>query len=327
VVCLVRGFILLIILNDVDSFFSKLITCSEAAETHHNKSEDVKAKILSSLGSSEDKDRIFSFPLIIQDGKKISPKRISDNELKGDPFPEILLIEKFIRTFAEQARLARVENMRTNLDENGVRMWIPITPIDTGKSPYTKCVEAKDFFDILLKRFYILSQFVYPRQFYSSGPKVNDLVVMFGQGEAYNLLLNQSLSSLESIELILKRYTDNNFKKFNDEFCKPLNSKIDPSDKLPLSMHIQENSNDNASDNVYIDKKNNSFRGCRISDSVNTTIQESPNETLSNFIDTSKNYALKSLVHVGGDVKFTNQNVLYVLDNINEDDNLYRRGY
>jgi len=308
-----------LLLKDVDSFFSKLRTCSEAAETHHNL-DDVKPKIISSLGSSEDakideNKKIYSFPLIIQDGKKISPKRISDNKLKDNPFPEILLIDKFVRTFAEQARLVRVENMRTNLDENGVRMWIPITPLDTGKSPYTKCVEAKDFFDILLKRFYILTQFVYPRQFYTQGAYKNDLVIMFGQGEAYNLLLNQSLSSLDSVKLILERYTDNDFKKFNEEFCKTLNSKIDPSDKLPLSMHIQENSNDSASDNVYIDKKNDSFRGCRISDSVNTTIQESPNETLSNFIDRSKNYSLKEIPTSKDCVKFTNENVLYLLDN------------
>jgi murein DD-endopeptidase MepM/ murein hydrolase activator NlpD len=303
-----------LILRDVDRFFNNLNACSITAEGHHNEDE-VKSKISTYLGTSEDKNKLYAFPLIVENGKKISPKRISEDILKDNPFPEISFIRKFVETFAEQARLARVEDMRSKLDENGVRMWIPISPIDVGQSPYTKCVSPEDFFNVLLNRFYILTQFVYPRQFYTRGVYNNDLVEMFGIGEAYNLLINQSFNSLNAVELELKKYESNDFNDFNSKFGSNY-SKIETPEKLPLSQYIP-NLNNSSSDNIYIDKNVNEFRGCEITDDIRG-IQNNLNDTLKKFIDRSKNYTFVEMGLSDDYIKFTNQNILYISDNKDE---------
>jgi len=328
-----------IILNDVDKFFDVLRTCSNNAEYHHNIQPNRNIIANNNLQDSgiNDNEKIYSFPLIIKSvynncnktETRTSPKEINDKLPASSPFPELSLINDFINTFSKQKDIAEDITRKQQKGDNNVNSWFPISPLDTAtfgtniSSPYLHIIPngngvntnsdiiIDQILNILLERFYILSQNSLSKDFY--GNKVySDL---YSKSEAYNLVLSINNSMLSS-----------NLKTFATNYSDPTNLynylKTSKSSDLKATYDfLNDNTIDrNQIDGIYVDKTNDNFSGVIIYDgeialqqttrSGSTLTDQFTNEVHTGF--------LKSLIMFGPtkeeSFSFTDENLYYIND-------------
>ena len=238
-----------IICDDVDKFFNILRETSYSAESDYNV-RNRKAILSGDYQDvintiNPDSTKIFAFPLII-DKQTMSPCQVKETRIApvklgiaiGETFPEIKLVNEFIKTFVTQRNLTAQYDMRIAQNADGTSVWIPISPVDSKLgttntvSPYygidtsdggktSQSVNGSTLppvvvpiqsstnlstdtrviqvFKIVLKRFYILTQNTFPYKFYEEN---NSYVSLFSQSEAINLAI--SMFNPEYVDLILE---------------------------------------------------------------------------------------------------------------------------
>lgn len=349
-----------IILNDVDIFFNKLHDVSIKAETSHNNS-DIKKILQGSIG--EDVNKIYAFPLVVDQTnvcggikeERVSPLNISkENNIN---FPELDFVNKFIQTFQQQARYEELYNMRNEQNADGSNVWIPISPIDSSsggassQSPYigidgfggsASINESTDsrllqILEIVLRRFYILSEGIIPFEFYRKEEN-NRYVEFFSISEALNLA--ESLTNDEYIENIktnIKNFSGNinsfyqgikdiNF-NVNDKTFNAYNfTESDAVDYFPITKGKESDGL------VYVDKYNIGFKGCEIYRN-NLEVQAQTDggdnsKPINKFIDNVKGNFFQQILGLSDDeayFEFTNENVQYIRDKLlySDDDESY----
>jgi hypothetical protein len=216
-----------IICNDIDYFFQTIRDTTIAAENHHEKNKNL---ILNNGDIRDNKEKIYAFPYFI---KKIFDKCGSPTETRmypldvsnqlgaGNEFPELLLVNKFIQSFLEIQKDNLVKDMRIKEDAQGNLKWIPISPFDSRfgttnsqkNSPYFSVENGggnvNNILNILLKRYYVLSQEIYGDKFYENK---QDLIEFFAKGEAINLassLKNKTL--IDNLLIQTQRFSNTQF--------------------------------------------------------------------------------------------------------------------
>jgi hypothetical protein len=174
-----------IILNDVDNFFSILRNYSYLAEEEHNKY--ISTIINDTSFRDVKKEKIYSFPLVINTNtsKRIAPIEMSEKCEK--PFPELILIDKFIKSFQKVQNTINKYNEKDLKDEQGNNIWIPISPKDSNinKSsifnPYFYCNTPQNYLSVLLNRYYAYKDIIYLDYLNDSN------IETYADGEACNL--------------------------------------------------------------------------------------------------------------------------------------------
>lgn len=341
-----------IILNDVDKFFNILKETSKSAEEHHNELINEIRDRIAPNDNIQGSEYLYPFPLIIKnkDGHcfntqvRTSPKEI--NEVISKPFPESTLITAFIDTFNKQKQFAIDFKARTNTNSDGTAIWIPISPLDSSLgdvSPITPYVgrvgNIDSILEILLERFYILTQFSIPADFYdendvsnpSASKYYNDF---FSYSEALNIALSVNNKDVSNdIITFAKKYNTNN--KINNFYIylKNNNKIITNYDNLKNYYVL---------DNVYYSNKNNNgYRGTNIylPDIQLQNVVEDNSNPLSVFINDVNNkkngvgwfWNRNKLPEAS--YSFTKENVLYIKDTptkkgvISENNNVFNTRY
>lgn len=273
-----------IISNDVDYFFKKLIETSRMAEIRHNN------ELLGLLTDEEyykDSDvKIYPFPLLVDKENiigsceereiRMSPKKIENKY--SYIFPEMDLVREFIETFKTQNRERFLLKQRTERDERGQNIWIPLGPLDSAiisssASPYLnvlrKLPNARiEIFRTLLTRYYVLTQFVIPVKFAvgESSDKKNEvlnLMEMYGSAEGANLV--NTLIGID-IKNIIDRETIRNFKNNITGFYETLKEETPNlySFDDPTNIPFVLSSSDSNYSNIYKLRDHNDFRGLEI---------------------------------------------------------------
>lgn len=215
-----------IILDDVDTFFLQLRKCAETAETLHSADFDIISSFDKSINPAD--KHIYAFPLvtkqsIVSGGNR--EERIAPIELsKKTKFPELEFVSDFINSFQLQRELTAENDFKNQVSSNGTTTYIPISPIDTTlsggspKSPYIGVGTAEaiantlpiktQIYQILLKRYYMLSQGILPNDFFSNGTvdgryKLDNASQvyrdLFAKAEAVNLITSLQLKSSNGV--------------------------------------------------------------------------------------------------------------------------------
>ncbi|MFW6246610.1 MAG: hypothetical protein ACOC22_00340 [bacterium] len=300
-----------LILDDVDKMFDILRETAEEAENHHKiyKNQIIDFNYRDVGENDRNNAYIYPYPLVIdnaiKDGVKreerVAPIKVSES-LGNDPFPELVLIRDFIDTFRRQSNIARQLNLKLLQNVDGSYKWIPLSPFDskinstTISTPYLgidtggATLESRptplfsddkivQIMEIVLKRFYVLTQYVYPFTYEKSisggdSETSNALMNLFSRSEAINLSV--SITNPELRNLILdfsKRYRNNveDFNSFLNNFMNNL---------YTLNLNEDEISGTNAefrdyiqlTEPIYIDKNNDNFVGCNVIISRNYSI-------------------------------------------------------
>ena len=335
-----------IILNDVDKFFNILRKCSYDAENDHH--VRYRTQIINDnfkdVTKNGDKDKIYAFPLIIKQEKvcnQIKETRtapIEFNYTLPEKFPEIVLIEKFIDTFLKQQKITELYNMRAEQNADGSFKWIPISPVDSRLAtsdlltPYygvdntnggseTQIINIssdprlKQVFQILMNRFYILSQNSLATGFYESGKGETELVKMYARAEAVNLAA--SITNTEYTNLLsnaAKAYS-NDATAFYDYLKKFVPDYYEFTQAQTPSLKI---SNGN---NLFTDKNNDGYVGFQLySDAVSlqTTETAGSDNLVIKFQKDATSSWWRRFLNGGKPLqtyyKFTEENVFYIKD-------------
>lgn len=283
-----------IILNDVDTFFNILRTTSINADRHHNEPPEAKSMImggnLRDIGTNED-ERIFPFPLVIRnksENGRLVEERIAPIELSNSmadmfgPFPELVLVKDFITTFRRQIDLNRQYNMMGDQNADGSHVWIPISPFDSrlgttntntpyigvdssvgggelNPIPLSNDSRLNQVLKILLRRFYVLTQYVLPNKFISDDGVDIELIRKHAIGEAINLATSITNQNLR-----------NNLKEFANRYKNNIDGLVGNdgyiSQNIPEYWNGVGNSNEfiNLHRPIYVNKNSNNYVGCKI---------------------------------------------------------------
>jgi murein DD-endopeptidase MepM/ murein hydrolase activator NlpD len=325
-----------LILDDVDTFFRVLRKTSESAETEHNEPNN-KRFIYNDIRDKNTKNEdqwIYAFPLVIEEHpvacgqvqNRVAPRKLSEKSPR--PFPEIKLCYDFMNTFAMQVALENVNDIKGQANQDGVSKWIPISPIDSTlvsqnlNSPYVNlsfepAKREAALSQILLNRFYILSEFAFGGMFYDTKDGISTaLTDFYSKSEASNIALG--VDNVDTINLYLSfasKYSGQ-LNKFYD-FLKSNTSNygsIVPNTFIPNGFSVQSNI-----DNIYINKSNEKYVGTTIygQEIQEQILPEDPSNPLFKFMDTYKNSGfwsfLKSKLKYGA-YQFTMQNTLLIND-------------
>lgn len=344
-----------ILLNDVDTFFDVLRKTSKDAQTHHNLPEN--KNIIINGDSYKDIKRsdstIFPFPLVVRKQKicnqekeeRIAPMELSDS-LKGSVFPELIMVQDFIDSFIKSQRLYRQATLKLNTDSNGDYKWIPFTPSDSTlvtpniKSPYfgkdgsggstnqqplnlSQSDKLSDVFDVLLKRFYILSQNTLSHDFYGlnddnasylgSSDVSKTYVKLYAQAEAINLA--NSISN-ENYGNLLKLFSENivnsndieNFYRYLESNLHSLYSD-DEEKSYPISNGYE----------MYKDKENGSYKGFSFIEmkDIATRVGSGKGDIFDKFVDENKNAWYEKNDNIDEDTyEFTQENIVLRKDSL-----------
>lgn len=333
-----------LILNDVDTFFKILRTTSNQAEEHHktNFNRIINGAGYADTGNGSQK-QIFAFPLVIKkelgcNNKDVRTAPIELNKsLYPNEFPEMILVKNFIETFTKQQVVTELLNMRGEQNADGTYKWIPISPVDsklatsnlstpyygidtTGGGASSQPINLSNdnrltqVFEILLKRFYILTQSSFPYDFYDIKQGQNQLVGMFSQSESINLassITNQNYGDM--IFNVAKIYsTDNGIENFYNyvKTYLPQYYAFSESDKTAMNI--------SGGDMVYVNKKNPDYKGFTMyNDSI--VIQDNAGVGIIETYQRNTNLSWWEKFKNGGEIlqsfyKFTNENVFYIKD-------------
>lgn len=338
-----------IILNDVDTFFGKIKSVSNEAIKVHNNPLNNKRIIMGDNSYSEKKGEntdIYPFPLVI-DTLHNREERVAPIELsKQVRFPEMELVYNFMDTFMIQNRYAKQINSRENQNDDGTYKWIPISPFDsklggaTPESPYLGINDnvRNGTLNIILQRFYMLTQGTIPEAFYPelSGKKkvVNQNKIrsdaylnLYSKAEAINL---ESTLTTEKNAQTLKVMADeygNNINKFYSDiseltttYYSETGTKVGSLYDFPQydPAYFLISSSSQSEGRVYTDKTNPNFEGINItsediqiqtlSENSNNPVDNFPAETrISGFFGQNKSISENYF-------DFTEQNLLYLWD-------------
>jgi len=336
-----------IILNDVDKFFGKIKATSNKAYDSHKEPANRKI-ILNDSDYAEKKDEdteIFAFPLVINTlsnrQERVAPIALS----KKVPFPELELVSDFMDTFLIQNRYAKQINARANQNDDGTFKWIPISPFDstlggaTPESPYLGISDdiQTETLNIILKRFYMLTQGTIPEAFYPDEfGKRNKVKENYTRSSAYlNLYSKSEAINLEST--LVSKNNANALKIMADKYSKSIEtfyrdisgitttynsdsgevtgSLYDFPQYDPEYFLISPSSGSEG--RVYVDKTDPGFEGLKLTneDIGLQTLSENTNNPVDNFKDEIKIsgfWGNKSSAEYYFD--FTEQNLLYLRD-------------
>jgi lysozyme len=353
-----------IILDDVDTFFRTLRKTSIKAETEHHvkhRSQILSGNLFQDVGGGNN-ETIYAFPLVIQRKKeqcaiketRIAPIDLS-NSIVGDPFPELVLVQKFIDTFITQRQLTEQAEMKSAQNADGTYKWIPISPFDSilgtseNKSPYygvdstgggsgpqpinlSQYPRMVQVMSIILKRFYILSQYVLPNKFYNDDAYAN----LFSESEAINLIA--SISNPTYVDLLAQFAKD--YQGRPDAFYQWIGVNIPDLYNFPANKYeffdildganIDYNgSTSNPEGDAYVNKDDFYFRGFAVNEGT-LTIQVPPTDTATTNTDNPIQTFITTTAQSGwnkfwrgtkleGFLKFTNENVFFIRDNNTKD--------
>lgn len=322
-----------IICDDVDYFYKTLRETVVAANTHHQK---YKGTILNDplYNQSDNPTDVFAFPLVIDSkNKRVYPKEISNNCANGtDPFPELILVGQFIDSFLQQKLQEEIKDLRSKTDTNGNNTWIPIGPIDSvyggeistnginSNSPYlglNNDMNVNSLLNILIRRYYILSQFTFGQ---GNDFSNKDVIKFYAESEALNIA--NSVSNTIAINLIktsvalkFKGNTPSNFYNYiaktpvlSDLYT--LNNSVNNT-KILLEDQIS----------VYRNKGNSNFKGVgNITPKSEIPKRNPVNDTVQTFLDSQKSGWFKDIINVifpsnkSIDPQMTKQNIFTVPD-------------
>jgi hypothetical protein len=338
-----------IILDDVDIFFQTIRDTSVKAEDKHHNIPDYYNIITGGrdYGDSTKLKRVFAFPLIINRTavvcggnreERIAPIELSKRLPK--PFPEMELINEFIDSFYMQDFAKNLPYLKTEKNDDGTNVWIPISPFDselgsdTTGTPYTtdgitistngddKIAEIIRKF---LQRFYILSQSSLFDSFY--GPDYNTrstYINLFSQSEAVNMatsIVNPTYR--EALKKLADDIKTNGVNSFYDVYLgksKTLQDIYDFRDGTVKSMPLSN------IDNVYVDRSNSGYTGVffpkdkpisiqvdQDSDDTKKTTTDKPVKKYLSEVKKNKLLDFKGK-YPESFYNFTNENVIYVED-------------
>jgi len=329
-----------IILDDVDTFFRIIRKTAEEAENNHHNLDDYKKIILSSQYGDVANDKIYAFPLIytkqpVSGGEReirIAPTEISKKLPKA--FPEIKLVEDFITTFFKQERFNVQYNMKNDVNEEGRYKWIPISPIDsklastTTYSPYINIDmfntdgnnSLVQILQIVLDRFYVLTQNSLPSSFYGDNKKtIESYVNFYSEAEAINLIASITSSKLSKLLFNFANYYQKNIdgeNGFYDYLEKHLPTYYDFDNKTNILV--------SGGKYAYVDKKNNEYVGFSIpnDDISEQTISDNSDNPIDKFYtDLTKKTFLNSILHIKiteASYGLTKENVYYIKDELTD---------
>jgi hypothetical protein len=331
-----------IILNDVDEFFTILRKTSQDAEIAHEKDY---AKITGN-NSDVNGNKIYAFPLIIDSSNVYGgskQERVAPISLRnsGIDFPELKMVDDFINSFQTQKNLNILFNTKNEVNDDGTYKWIPISPIDStlgGSSPESPYLGINDdvlpqLLQILLKRFYILTQGILYTDFYTVNPKDsahNAYLKLFAEAEAINLASAFSTTKNSSNSNNMMKELANKYSKNPELFYLDAQKYVSttynfPSDSITNFPITPSNTTDGL---VYVDKRNVNFQGMSLYEG-NIEIQKSLNvgeseKNSSNPVDKFASNAKVKFFEYGFFKKgspaeafyeITNENVFYIKDN------------
>ena len=339
-----------VILNDVDTFFGKIKSVSNEATKVHNNPLSNKRIIMGDNSYSEKKGEntdIYPFPLVI-DTLHNREERVAPIELsKKVRFPEMELVYNFMDTFMIQNRYAKQINSRENQNDDGTYKWIPISPFDsklggaTPESPYLGINDdvRNGTLNIILQRFYMLTQGTIPEAFYpdASGKKrivkqnkirSSAYMNLYSKAEAINLESTLATEkNAETLKVMADEYGSNINKFYADisgitttyytgDTGTKTGSLYDFAQYDPKYFLISPSSLSEG--RVYTDKTNPNFEGINITNEtiVFQDFKENTNDPIDNF---------KTETQISGfwgqDIStaeqyfgFTEQNLLYLKD-------------
>jgi hypothetical protein len=330
-----------IILNDVDKFFKLLGKTAQTAEADH----EVQKAIIASANDSKDVKnlKIFAFPLLIEKkpvygGEK--EERIAPIELsKKASFPELTLVQDFIKSFPDQANLAVQYNLRDEQNDDGSYKWIPVSPFDStlgGATPESPYVGVNDdvmnnVYKIMLKRFYILSQGTINNDFYTTDKKNaahTAYVSLYAKAEAANL----ASALIASKNSAVVRETIGKYKDKPDDFYKAITNISDTYDSGIINLYSfpQNDSkyfpvtpSDTETGRVYVNKNNSEFTGVYLYPrEIQTQTPPDENNVTTNPIDVFNVDAKSSGIFKSNTAEvyyeFTQENVIYIKDTTSE---------
>jgi hypothetical protein len=281
-----------IICDDIDRFFDILRETVEEAENHHERqrgvilgSNQVANNNPQNLDNNQDK-KIFPFPTIVEEARIVSggneytrqQRAYPDSEgligntlrLNGDPFPETLFVDEYIRATIDIQRQNNILNLRRQTDETGNNKWIPINPLDAAignrnvdyNSPYLNLNRVgsadnsiTEIFNRLANRIYILSQYSYNNLFYTNDTTGRNLRKFLAEAEAINIA--NSIDN-DVIRQKLKNETAGGF------FTEKIDSAIFNLSNSNEFVNIGGLPDNNPNSQVYIDRTNPNYRGFEI---------------------------------------------------------------
>jgi len=306
-----------IILNDVDKYFDIMRACSINAETHHTKFFNEITKGDDYKDVKKD-NKIYSYPLVIerrglcgqQSEVRIAPIKLSES--LSEKFPELNLVDQFIDSFKKIADSQKLNTAKADKNENGVNKWLPISPADTtlvsgSKSPYYGSNNnPTEIFDILIDRFYILSQNVLRETFYRD----NTAAITFGETEAVNLAESLIQPDVIDVMISISEQYKSDINEFN-KFATKNNLEKWSLSNNPVGLEI-------STDNVMLlNRKYPEYVGVSIVDSVTERIANDSNDPIEDFYKIKPKGIWGEIIDifdVDDDAKFamTNENLLLV---------------
>jgi len=326
-----------IILHDVDTFFDTLRKTSNLAEIAHNNIPD--KNIIADNNTDVSGKHIYSFPLIVRT-TSTTQERIAPIELqkRGANFPELTLVQEFIDSFQTQKNADAELNMRTEQNDDGTYKWIPVSPSDSilggasPTSPYFGIVTSSSdnlaqIFQILLRRYYILSQGTIPYQFSENTTASNAYIDLYANSEAVNLA--ESLAAIPNSKLNdLIKTNINNFSQNLTNFYNYLATM--PNENGVKLYNFTDNSivafpitpTDDMNGLAYTNKNNAGFVGVNLYTSgiqkrENKTDTENSSNLIDNFISNLEGSFFERIFYGSPPQfysEFTQENIMYIED-------------
>jgi hypothetical protein len=351
-----------ILCDDIDTFFSILKTTCDNAVTHHRK---YKSQIINSNSVLAKTTEISAFPLVFNEDKngavssrksKIIPITLSRS--LDEEFPEVKLVEDFLEKYVDVLKERKVLNLKSQLNENNVNIWIPISPIDSElyqqttslESPYASFLYqltgensiVDNIYNILLDRYYIISQYVFQNRFSDiTNLPTNEFIINYmAEAEAANIAISlinkdvlfmlrtQSKQGVTSFIQRLKNLKKNTYNELSD------NTNIILNGDIPIYVNKNDENFIGSSfvEAVLIvekviktnNKVSNDYQKTEFSDPVSNFINKN-NDSIKWYKRFFKNVNQSSRVK-----KVTKENLIYYPDNEkneNEDISTYNIRY
>ena len=325
--------------NDVDEFFRIVRAASIKAEGDYaiDKYKQIIANYIKP-NNSDYIDTIFPFPLVVESQPTngvVSQVRIAPIDLNkmltsaGNEMPEMRLVYDFIDSFVKQRKINQISAIMEQKLQDGSNVWIPITPLDSEiatkskESPYINMSNADAVYDVLLNRFYTLSQFSIPTKFYQKSYYSwwrpdnlsiisNAYIDMYAKSEAMNILVSQGSEKI----IAALRIDSTNYYMNPDAFYTHLGST-----KEIQNYKFTQGSRASIS-GAYLDRNNIAFSGVSLWFGDITELTGSEDTPLGIFAkDVQRGEVSKFFWGVlpESSFKFTSQNLLYIKDSYSED--------
>jgi GH25 family lysozyme M1 (1,4-beta-N-acetylmuramidase) len=317
-----------IICDDVDTFFNKMYSVAKDAEEHHN-SADIKKMIVNhgnynDVGKGKTDSHLFSFPLVINRIESCGAKReervapIEMSKKCTKPFPEITFVEGFVKSFFTQAQLEFQNMLRGEKNADGSNIWLPISPIDAeivsdSSSPYIFKNNMNEILQVVMQRFYMISQYVIPTLFYSNNANDKIYLDLYAESEAVNLV--SSLGTMKEVN-IGENLKGKNVKDLSNKYFTNVQNFYNDLAKLPEYTFSEQSIPVDTRHSAYTDKYNPGFEGVMILDEDTSiekqVIKEDNVGPVGKFLKESK-----SRQHKRDSTKyydFTQDNLEYLVD-------------